>query len=73
MHINNILKGIRYRLIKQSLREKLVEELNKEENLENDYFDEPTNYLSVTKGSYSVPGFVSKIPPSTTVKIFSIL
>jgi hypothetical protein len=44
------------------LTKKLLDEMDQEQNLKNDYFDEPTNYVSEANEKFSVPGFVSQPP-----------
>ena len=59
---NGEAKGIRYKLTEQNLTRKLIDQMDFEENLKNDFFDEPTNFVSEAHEKFSVPGFVS-IPP----------
>lgn len=66
---NGEAKGIRYKLTEQLVTKKLLEEMRKEENLENDYFDEPTNFVSEAHEKFNVPGFVSQPPKPIAVRI----
>ncbi len=61
-------KGIRYKLTEQSIRKKLIQEMEIEQNSENDYFDEPTSYVSETIDRFIKPGFVHQPPKPSTVK-----
>ena len=63
-------KGIRYKLTEQLVTKKLLDQMRNEENLENDYFDEPTNFVSEAHEKFSVPGFVSQPPKPITVYIY---
>ncbi len=65
---NSESKGIRYKLEEQSIRNKLIQEMEREEYIENDFFDEPTNYVTEAKDKYVVPGFVHQPPKPTTVR-----
>ena len=64
-----ISKGIRYKLTEQIVTKKLLEKMRQEENFENDYFDEPTNFVSEAHEKFSIPGFVSQPPKPITVYI----
>ena len=55
-------KGIRYKLTEQLVTKKLLDDMRQEENLVNDFFDEPTNFVSEAHEKFSVPGFVSQPP-----------
>ena len=49
-------------MTEQMLTRKLLDQMDKEEGLKNDYYDEPTNYISEAHERFDVPGFVSKPP-----------
>lgn len=66
---NGEAKGIRYKLTEQLVTKKLLDEMRKEDNLENDFFDEPTNFVSEAHERFAVPGFVSIPPKPITVLI----
>jgi hypothetical protein len=55
------------------LTKKILDELDQEENLKNDYFDEPTNFVSEAHEKFSVPGFVSTPPKPIAVIILFLL
>lgn len=65
---NSEAKGIRYKMTEQMLTRKLLDQMDKEEGLNNDYYDEPTNYTSEAHGQFDVPGFVSKPPQPIGVR-----
>ncbi|CAF0797961.1 unnamed protein product [Brachionus calyciflorus] len=58
-------KGIRYKLTEQAIRNKLIDEMNQQ--VENDYQDEPNEYKSEFQEKYDVPGFRHE-PPKPTAK-----
>ena len=60
-------QGIRDKLTEKSIRQHLIEEMEKAENLDNDYIDEPTNYVTEAHEKFNVPGFVHKPPEPTAV------
>ena len=60
--------GIRYKLTEQAIRNKLIKEMEAESCLENDYFDEATNFVSEARERFSVPGFVHQPPRPTVVR-----
>ncbi len=49
-------------MTEQLVTKKLLEDMRQEENLINDFFDEPTNFVSEAHEKFSVPGFVSQPP-----------
>ncbi len=56
------------------LTRKILDQMDTEENCKNDYFDEPTNFLSEAHERYLVPGFVSVPPkPIAVILIFNFL
>ena len=66
-------KGIRYKMTEQIIKKQLLDDMEKEENLNNDYYDEPTNFVSEAHEKFSVPGFVSLPPKPITVSIKSLI
>ena len=67
---NGESKGVRYKLTEQMLTQKLLNELDREENLNNDYFDEPTSFVSEAHEKFAVTGFVSKPPKPIAVSAY---
>lgn len=61
------IKGIRYKLTEQAIRNKLIDEMNDE--MRNDYTDEHVEYVTECQANYAVPGFVHQPPKPTTVKL----
>ncbi len=69
---NGEAKGIRYKLTEQMLTRKILNQMDTEDNIKNDYFDEPTNFVSEAHEKYAVPGFVS-VPPKPIAVIMNFL
>lgn len=68
---NGEARGIRYKLTEQMLTRKILDQMDVEENLKNDFYDEPTNFVSETHEHFNKPGFVSVPPKPIAVCISS--
>ena len=49
---------------------KILDQMDAEENLKNDFYDEPTSYVSEAHEHFNKPGFVS-VPPKPIAVFFS--
>ena len=67
---NGEARGVRYKLTEQMLTRKILDQMDVEENLKNDFYDEPTNYVSEAHEHFSKPGFVSVPPKPIAVCIY---
>ena len=54
-------------MTEQIVKKQLLEEMENEDNTKNDYYDEPTNFVSEAQEKFAIPGFVSLPPKPITV------
>lgn len=64
-------KGIRYKLTEETIRNRLIEEM--EQQTQNDYQDEQCDYKTEFKDKYIMPGFRHEPPKPFAVKNFNCL
>ena len=50
---------------------KILDQMDAEENLKNDFYDEPTSYVSEAHEHFNKPGFVSMPPKPIAVFFFT--